>query len=177
MQKSNTDTKNASDGNFMRDLELSSIDPVPDDLPVSIGVSITEEEISPRTIGKLEVALVTTDAVRLSTGSPPPFSPKLSEEETPGVALLKPSSQEFIDRVDNKRWTPDRSADTPWGWNTTLYENELESNRALTGELYLWDDYQYEGYFPTGTYRFSESYKINDMQEGWGFSVSVSRPE
>jgi len=158
-----------------RQLSIADVDSVPESIPFSLGVSITEPEVTADTIGKVEVALVTSEKTKIKTGPPAPFTGMASDEDTPGLVLLEPSGIEYIERVDDRHWTPDRPENQQWSWKTSLFAAELAPNRALVSELHVWDDYQYDGYLEPGTYRFSNVYNVDGEKVEWGFVIKIAR--
>lgn len=159
-----------------RAVALGEIETPPDSVPVTVGVRLREGEITGDQVGRLEVGFVTTDATTVRTGSDPPMGRTLSDDETPGLVLLTPSSADHVERVDDSMWKPDRPEDREWSFDASYYEADLPANSILSGELEIWADHRYDGYFDPGAYRFTHTFRADDVPVEWAFTLEVSGP-
>lgn len=167
----------SSDVDPTRTIKIGDVEAPPDSVPVTVGVGIEEGSIDEDQAGRLEIGFVTTDAVSIRTDFDAPMGRTLSDNETPGLILLTPSSTEYLDRVHPSMWKPDIPEDNEWQFKATAYEEYLSENRILVSELDIWADHQYDAYFEPGHYRFSHTFWVNDDPVEWSFTLEVTNPE
>ncbi len=95
-------------------------------------------------------------------------------------------AEDLPDERKNHRWEPDKDegrSGGDYGCQSPIYE----TGATITNEYEVWDDFAIPGYYPTGTYRFETSFKIDETkmtedseklaEPTWGFSIDVTMSE
>lgn len=156
-------------------IELTNVERPPENVPVTIGINILEDEVTPEQTARFEFGFILTEQAHIRTDLEAPVGKTLSSDDTPGLVLLRPQDADEMPRVNGKMWKPDREQDEMWGFRSTAFESELPANSLLTSELMLWADHRYDGYFEPGKYRFPHRFWVhNDEEVNWSFTITVS---
>jgi len=161
-----------------RRIELMDLDHPSEDIPVSIGIEVLEDEINANQTARLQFGFILTEDAHIRTDINEPVGKTLSSDGTPGLVLLPPHEAEQMPRVNDEMWKPDREQDEMWGFKSTMYESELPRHSLLLSEGVLWADHRHDGYLKPDEYRFPHTFWINnDEQVDWSFTISVTTLE
>ena len=144
---------------------------LPNDVPVTLSATTSREEITAEHPARLRIVFENTDKNprTFSFGTNPPFTPKLSQTQSPGLMLLPLDTR--YDPVTESCWQPTISDDTEYVVPSVLNQVTLDAGESIATELDVWGSYRNDDDIcvPIGEYQFEESY--GDFT--WNFTVAV----
>ncbi|WP_224334882.1 hypothetical protein [Haloprofundus halobius] len=178
-----------ADPDAQRWISIASTDEIPEEAELEIDAEVVEPNVTPEKTARVEVTTTNRGAAR-----------KLSHREemcsifnrdrgvsvADGLVLHRPSSAEWMDRVEGK-WSPDRPAGEPRGYASyACGQKEYDESASVTSVYDVWDDYRTWGYMRPGTYRFethvatyppdAELGDESDVEFTWGLELKVRKP-
>lgn len=183
----------ASSESYRHTVALDNVATVPDGAELSIDVDLREDSVTPDRTARIRAATTNEGerrGVSIGDGSCSLFDRTRGKSDPPGLWLHRSAKTEHIDR-DGDRWTRDAPPDrlrqfALGGCGTRRYAPD----ETVENEYLVWDDYQTEGYFDPGTYRFESRVTIHavdgkyaddvggiEERFTWGFDLVVEPAE
>lgn len=172
-----------------RQVSLTSQDSVPDKYNLDITIELLRDIVTAEESARLRLTITNTGderALNVHGDMCHLFNRNHGASDDPaGLWLHQPGAHSADKRVDGK-WTLDRDPDDMRGWPAYACGSQsYAAGESQTTEYVLWDDYQVEGYFEPGTYRWEETIGISDTSDDqfdpeskvrWGFELKVIDP-
>jgi hypothetical protein len=168
-------------------VSVVGIDPVPDDLDLSIDIELLEPKITADHTARLRISTTNNGperAISLGTGQHcHPFNRTLSVSDPAGLMLQHSGINRTNDRKEN-RWEldlpPDESpAYRMYGCPPRVYAVD----ESVNDEYGIWHDYRADGYLNPGRYRWERAVQVWDgpvtdgveptSELSWGFSLTI----
>jgi hypothetical protein len=159
---------------FGRHVAVTSVDDVPEGLPVSFDIRVSGETITTAGSGRLEVSVTNTGETAREVATP--FYKGTSEDE-PGILLYSLEAPDSPDAGGEPSCITDPSPSqesVEWTDEGPLH-HRLDPGMTGTDELVLASDPTVEGCFPPGEYRFETGHSVDGTEFTWGFTVEITR--
>jgi len=166
-------TGNSSPGEFERQVTVSSVDDLPDSVPVEFHVGVTDSTIDAAGTASLDVAVTNTGETEREV--PSPYYKGISE----GDRQIMLYSLEAPDSPD-RGYVPPCIEDQSPSQQSAAWTDEgplshaLDPDESGVDELLVRDDPSAEGCFPPGQYRFEERHSVDGTEFTWGFTVEIT---
>lgn len=172
-----TDRKGGGNGtdaaSFRRQLAVSDVDDVPEDVPVEFDITVRDETVTADRTGFLEATATNTGVEELEVSTP--FYKGSSESEA-GILLYSLDAADSPDRDYSPECIDDSSPTSEfveWTMEGRM-SHELAPGETTWDEIIVVDDHSDAGCLPPGQYRFEEGHVIKGTEFTWGFTVEVS---
>ncbi|NEU56853.1 hypothetical protein [Halorussus sp. MSC15.2] len=170
----------------LRRVSVADVAAAPDGTDLSFAVEVVEQTVTTESTAVVRVSVTNeaADARQVGSGHRPAFSAVYSENQDPGLALLAPGSfyerPRDYERVASDCWRPDVTVSIA----AVMEHVTLDPGETASVEVRVWGSPLNEGdCLPRGTYRFAESYEIENRTEPpvttfeWdGFTLRVESP-
>lgn len=169
-----------------RRIELIDTADVPESADLSITATMERQQVTSESPAQIRISLTNKGAKRATTVTETEhchlFNRTYGGSDPAGLWLYR--QQNAPDNRVGKCWTRD-AGKTRTFVSIGCGKQTFASGESITTTYEIWDDYVTEGYFPTGTYRFSRSIPIwstentegdPDRKIDWWMDLKVSQP-
>lgn len=147
------------------------------DIPLRFSVEMLESEASTEHPPRLRIAVRNTGHESITVLSSPtfPFSSLESENTEPGLMILPLTSDDRAHIEDC--WQLDRPETEPLPTRGRMDGERIKPGQSVSGTYEVWSHYTNETCFPTGDYRFEQTYSLSNkgLNFTWGFTLHVER--
>ena len=176
---------NGGEEDFHRTVNRIGYDDVPAEIPLSISMEVTEEQITADTTGHLRKEIENTHDNAVSFGRIF-YKGRSREEQDPGLLVYSLDAQDTPSIAEAVHCVPGADQDAARGASDMSAEGppshvDIEPGRTVAVEYLISADWEVDECFPPGEYRFEggtsvtldgDGTETEDLQ--WGFTVEIS---